>query len=107
MDKVALTLIVKGTADEASLLAKCLASVARYVDAIYINLNTPKGVPVATEIRRVAEQYTTKIFVTEWTGNFVATRNFIFDKVPKKYQWIMWIDTDDTVWQPQKIKAVA
>ena len=103
---VALAMIVKGTDDEAPLLAKCLASVARHVDAIYINLNHAKGENISQKVRKVAEQYTTKIYVTEWENNFVKARNFIYGKVPKKYDWIMWLDADDTVINPAKIRDV-
>lgn len=104
--KIALAMIVAGTDEEAPLLAKCLASIAHHIDAIYLNLNHKEGVSISPKVRAVAEKYTTNIYVTEWTDNFVKSRNFIFDKVPKKHDWIMWLDADDTVWQPYKIKEI-
>lgn len=104
--KIAMTLIVKGTSDEAPLLENCLKSLKGHVDAFYINLNAPKGKRISPEVRKVAEKYTDKIYTTEWTGNFVAARNFIFSKVPKRFDFIGWIDTDDTVENPEKIREV-
>lgn len=103
---VALAMIIKGVDEEAPILARCLASINGYVDAIYLSLNSPKGEPVSPKVRKVAEQYTKNIYITEWRDNFVEARQFIFDKVPSKYDWIMWLDADDTVKNPEKIRDV-
>lgn len=103
---IALAMIVKGTDDEAPLLARALASINGYVDAIYINLNHKADERISVKVRRIAEQYTDKVFTTVWQDNFVEARSFIFDKVPKKYDFIMWLDSDDTVEHPEKIKDV-
>jgi tetratricopeptide (TPR) repeat protein len=103
---VALAMIVRGVDIEAPLLARCLASVNTYVDAIYLNVNHRKGETVSEKVLKVAGQYTKNVFITEWTDNFVMARSFIFDQVPKKYDWLMWLDSDDTVKNPQKIKDV-
>lgn len=103
---IALAMIVKGTDDEAPMLAKCLASINGYVDAIYLNINTPPNVPVSEKVVRVAKQYLAKVYFTEWTGNFVTARQFIFNKVPKKYDWLIWLDADDTVKNPAKIRDI-
>lgn len=104
---VAWTLIVKADdKKDVPLLANALSSISGYVDAIYIQLNTPKGVSVAPEFRKLAEQYTKEIYTYTWTGNFVKARNALFAKVPKKYQWIGWMDIDDTIDNPEKIQPV-
>lgn len=103
---LALAMIVKGTDDEAPLLAKCLESVARHVDAIYINLNHEPGKPVSSKVKKLCEQYTDKIYVTEWKNSFVDARNFIFDKVPSKFDWLLWLDSDDVVDMPHKMRDV-
>lgn len=103
---VALVLIVKGTKDEAKLLDQCLASVHEHVDAIYLNINHAKGKKVDKEVLKIADKYETTYFETEWKNDFVEARTFIFDKVPKDYDFIMWLDTDDTVDKPEQIKYV-
>ena len=101
---IAMALIVKGTKDEAPLLDTCLESISGHVDAIYLNLNHAKGKKVAKEVIEVAEKYNATYFITEWTGNFVNARNFIFGKVPKEYDFIGWIDSDDTIDKPEEIR---
>lgn len=103
----ALCLIVKGSDDsEAKLLDQCLKSVHKHVDGIFIQLNAPKGKKISQKVKTVAEKYTKEIAVFEWTGSFVAARKANFAQVPKKYDWILWLDTDDTVENPEKIKEV-
>lgn len=105
---IALCLIIKaGDNSEAKLLDECLKSVKDHVDGIFIQLNAPKGTNISPKVRQVAEKYTKEIKVFEWTGNYVAARNANFAQVPKKYDWIMWLDADDTVENPEKIKEVA
>lgn len=106
--KIAVAMIVRGVAEEAPLLANALASLNGYVDDFYIGINAPKGQKIASKVRVVAEQYTDpgNIFVSEWVGNFAGARNTIFSKVPKKYDWIMWIDSDDVVDNPERIRDI-
>lgn len=101
---ICLAMIVKATDDEAPLLARALASVAGHVDAIYVNLNHRRGETPSSKVRTVCEQYDAKIFVTEWKDNFADARNFIYKKVPKKYDWLFWIDSDDIVDRPEKLR---
>lgn len=104
---IALALIVKaGDDSEVKLLKQCLDSVAEHVDGVFIQLNAPKGKKISSKLRDVAEKYTKNIEVFEWTGNFVKARNANFAQVPKKYEWILWLDTDDIVENPEKIKEV-
>lgn len=102
--KVALAMIVKaGDDSEAINLVNCLGSINGYVDAIYIQLNAPKGKPINARMRQIAEQFTDKVFTYEWNNNFVDARNAIFAKVPKLYDWILWLDADDKVENPENI----
>lgn len=103
---IALALIVKATDDEAPLLAQCLASVNGYIDTIYINLNHAKGAKISSKVKAVCEQYEAIIYETEWEDNFVTARQFIFDKVPTEYDWLLWLDTDDIVNDPEAINNV-
>jgi len=104
---IAAAIIVKGTDDEAPLIARALASISGYVDAIYINLNHTADKPVSEKVKKVCEQYATKVFTTLWTNDFAGARNFIYKQVPKDYDWIFWMDSDDIVDYPNKIKDIA
>jgi tetratricopeptide (TPR) repeat protein len=103
--KVCLTVIAAAaTNKEAAQLEKMLTSVKGHVDAIYVQLNAPKGKLINPEMRRVAETLADKIFTYEWNDSFVAARNDLMKKVPKKYDWIMWADADDIIDNPENIQ---
>lgn len=99
-------MIVKGTEDEASLLDKCLQSINGHVDEMFIDINAPKGKKPSQKVIQVAKKYGADIKKTVWTGNFVKARNENFARVPKDYNWIIWLDSDDTVDSPEKLKEV-
>lgn len=101
---IALAMIVKGTKDEAKLLDKCLKSISGYVDGIFLNINTPKGKSIAEEVNRVAKKYGAKCIKSTWKGNFVDARTASFSLVPETYDFVMWLDADDTVDHPEEIK---
>lgn len=102
--KVAACLIVSaGDTKELANLAKCLGSINGYVDEIFIQLNSRKDVPINQDMRQLAERFTKEIYTYTWTDNFVEARNAIFKKVPKKYDWLLWVDSDDQVDNPQMI----
>lgn len=104
--RIALCLIVKGSDDEAPLLDKCLASVKDHVDGIYLQLNAPKGRSISAKVRKVAEKYTLpqNIETFVWEGNYVKARQANFAQVSKDYDFILWLDSDDTVENPEKIR---
>lgn len=104
---VAWCLIVKAdTAEEAPMLSRALGSINGYVDAIFIQLNAPKGKKISPKVRQVAEQFTDNIEDFVWEGNFVKARNANFSQVPKGYDFIGWCDTDDTIENPEQIQPV-
>jgi len=102
---LAVCMIIKGTADEAPLLDNCLKSISGHVDKIFLDLNAPKGKKVSPKILAVAKKYKTDYKEVEWTGNFVQARTDNFARA-KDADWIMWLDADDTVTNPEKIKDV-
>lgn len=97
-------MIVKGTDDEAELLEQCLANIAPHVDKIYLNINAPKGKKVAKSVIDVAKKHKADYVTTVWTGNFVTARNESFSRVKEDFQ--IWLDSDDTVDKPEKIRDV-
>lgn len=100
-------IVAAGDDSEAAMLSTALGSVNGYVDGIFIQLNAPKGKKISPKVRQVAEQFADQVYEYEWEGNFVKARNAIFAKVPKKYDFIMWMDTDDTIDEPEQIQPVA
>lgn len=102
---VALAMIVSaGDDSEALNLANCLGSINGYVDEIFIQLNSREGTPISQKVRQTAEMFTKNVFTYKWKDNFVDARTDIFKKVPKKYGWIVWLDSDDRVENPEMIQ---
>lgn len=105
--KVAAALIVKGTADEAPLLDVCLENIKPHVDGIFLDINAPEGKKVSKEVIKIAKKHGADYVETVWTGNFVKARNDNFARVPETFSHIIWLDSDDTVESPEKIREVA
>ena len=72
---LAAILIVKGTADEAAHLERCLKSIQGHVDGIFLNINHLEGVEIAPSVQEVAKKYTENIIETVWHDNFSEARN--------------------------------
>ena len=85
--KISLCMIVK---DEEQVLARCLDSVAPYVDEIVI-VDTGSS----DDTVHIAERYTSKIHFFAWRDDFAAARNFSFQKAAGDY--LMWMDADDVL----------
>lgn len=103
--KVALMAIVAaGNSSEAKNLRQMLKSVKDGVDAIYLQLNAPKGVKIDPAVLAEAKKFTPNIQIVEWSNNFVDARNKLMDIVPKEYDWLVWLDTDDVVENPENIR---
>lgn len=106
MPKLALCLIVKGTNDEAKLLDRCLSTIKQYVDGIFLYINTPEGVEPSKKVVEVAKKHKSNVTYGVWKKDFAEARNANFATVPKDYEWILWLDSDDTVEHPEKIADV-
>ena len=104
--KVALCLIVKDDDSEADHLLSCLTSVQSHVDGIFLNLNRKKGLKPSKKLREVLSNFKANIIETEWVGDFAKARNENFAQVPQDYEWILWLDSDDTIDKPRKIRKV-
>lgn len=108
--KIAAILIVKGTDDEAPHLKRCLENIMPHVDHVFLNINAPKGEQASKQVLRVVKSYSPKYitFMTSvWEDNFAKARNQNLDMVTEDYDWIIWLDVDDTVDKPGKIRKVA
>lgn len=107
MPKVAAILIVKGTDDEAEHLERCLRNIHKHVDGIFLYINHKKGHKPSKKVVDIAKQYTSHYVIGEWHDDFSEARNYNLSQVPADYDWIIWLDTDDTVDKPKKIREVA
>lgn len=94
-------MIVKGDDKEALLLDNCLDSVAEHVDGIFITITQPNEKTV-----EVAEKYGAVISDYEWDNDFAKARNFNFSQVTDEYEYILWLDSDDLVRNPENLREV-
>jgi len=104
---LALTMIVKSSDDEMVLLQNCLESIHKHVDGIFITFNGQEDKPTKNTTGRMAKvvkKYGAVVDYTKWTGSFAQMRLHNLAQVPKSFDWILWLDTDDTVDKPEKIK---
>jgi len=118
--KIALAMIVKGS-EKPEVLDRCLNSVAKWVDGIFITVTTEdEGVgKVGEKYGAVVDREPTKFWRTvdqeslSWLKDsfgydpvlkmgdklfqFDQARNHNFAQVGKEYDWILWMDTDDVL----------
>jgi len=87
MVTISLCMIVR---DEEKTLGRCLSSVKDAADEIII-VDTGS----VDETKRIASQFTDRIYDFPWIDDFSAARNFSFSKATMDY--IMWLDADDVI----------
>ena len=87
MIESSLCMIVK---NEEKILARCLDSVADLVDEIVI---VDTGSTDAT--KKIAANYTDKIYDFTWVDDFSAARNFAFSKAEKDYIYTADMDEEN------------
>lgn len=104
--RLALTMIVKGSDSEADHLKRCLTNVAPYVNGIFLNINTKPGHKPSAKLMRIAKSFDANIITTEWHDDFAEARNANLAQVPEWFNWVLWLDTDDTIDHPEKLKPV-
>src|SRR3990167_8687685 len=101
MNKLAVCIIVKNDS-EALLLSQALASVAQYVQDIFVTgTKEPQD-----KIREIVKEYNGKWSFFPWINDFSAARNFNWSQVPKDFTYIFWIDADDIVLGSQHIPDI-
>ncbi|HCJ66562.1 MAG TPA: hypothetical protein DHV62_04365, partial [Elusimicrobia bacterium] len=49
------------------------------------------------EVEDVCKLFNAEISHYEWNNNFADARNFNFSQVPKEYDYILWVDSDDAI----------
>ena len=122
MSKIAVSIICLGTGEDAKNLRRCLTSITPYIDGIFITLSGSKKEIKETE--EVCREFNANISYHNptWTVTkeaykwltdyleykphvqvgdklflFDEARNYNFFQIPKEYEWIFWIDTDDVL----------
>lgn len=80
-------MIVKNEEDN---ISRCLNSVKDLFDEIII-VDTGS----TDKTKKIAKQYTNKIYDFEWVNDFSKARNYSFSKA--KMDYIMWLDADDII----------
>ena len=92
MSKIAVGIIIKDDS-ELEILKRAVASVIKHVDAIFIT--------GTKDPQHKIKQFCTKVGIDysffPWCNDFSKARNFNFSQIPKTYDWIFWMDTDDVV----------
>lgn len=94
MITISLCMIIK---NEEKVLSRCLDSVADLVDEMII-VDTGS----TDRSKKIAANYTSKIYSYPWTDDFSDARNYSFSKASMDY--CMWMDADDILEQNEKEK---
>ena len=92
---ISLCMIVKNEEDT---IARCLSSIASFVDEIII-VDTGS----TDKTKEIVGEFTDKIYDFVWCDDFGKARNFSFSKASGKY--VMWLDADDVV-LPEDLKKL-
>lgn len=101
MAKLALALICKGDNEEAKLLDRCLSNLEKHVDGIFVTVTQPNY-----KVESVCQKHKAHLSHFNWVNDFSKARNFNFSQVPKEYEYILWVDADDIIQNPEKIKPL-
>ncbi|WP_282935949.1 glycosyltransferase [Paenibacillus sp. RC67] len=94
---ISLCMIVK---NEEGSLERCLSSIKDIADEIII-VDTGS----TDRTKRIAEQFTNKIYDFEWIDDFAAARNYAFSKATMDY--ILWLDADDVIEEKDRKQFIA
>ena len=130
--KIALSMIVRGDKDDDQKMNRALESIAPHVDGIFVTITGPSNLASKTE--KILKHYNAHIsyhealhevieeevkFLTEFLGYepnmkvgdkifvFDEARNFAMDQIPKEYDWLIWMDSDDVFVHGEKLHELA
>lgn len=85
--------------NEESVLGRCLNSIKNAVDEIII-VDTGS----TDKTKKIAKEFTNKVYDFEWIDDFSIARNFSFSKATMEYQ--MWLDADDIISDSERKKII-
>lgn len=131
-EKIALSMIVKGTGDEPKKLDRALSSVSPHVDGIFVTLTGPLEEMAPAE--EVCRKYGARVSYHRplWTATeeavdwlkaffskdphmqvgdqvflFDAARNFSLEQISREeYPWVFWMDCDDILAGGQELRQL-
>lgn len=115
MAKIALAMIIKHD-EPIDMLKRCLYSVAPHVDGIYLTLNSPSDEmsEEAKDLKGKIESLCNErgypkpvIDYVKWEKDFSKARNHNFNQVPKEFDYILWLDTDDILRGGENLHKIA
>jgi glycosyltransferase involved in cell wall biosynthesis len=98
--RIALSLIVKASDEEAVVLERCLSHAAPHVDGIFLTIT---GENAACE--EVAKQFGATVSHFEWVHDFAKARNFALSQIPKDFTHWLWLDCDDVPRGLEKLRT--
>lgn len=93
------------TKDEAANIRRLLESVVEHVDHVYLT-DTGSSDDTIKIAKQTCKRFKTPIIVNEikWPNDFSKARNINFKQA--KTDWILWLDADDTVENPEYLKVI-
>jgi glycosyltransferase involved in cell wall biosynthesis len=99
--------IIYGGGDNAG-LQRCIESAAPWVDGLYIAYNGSDGNLNFNLTQLLVDQFDNfRIKQFTWEDDFAKARNQSFSMVPKeKFDWILWLDHDDSLLEGENIQAM-
>lgn len=128
--KIALSLITRGTGKDAERLEQCLSSIAPYIDGIFLTFTEKpeqKALDTANKYKANISEKEFSIVADEkmvtWLKEFFGyephmkvgskmfpfdvARNYNMSLIPKEYDWVFWMDTDDVLRRGENLRPVA
>jgi glycosyltransferase involved in cell wall biosynthesis len=112
--KIALALMVKDT-EPLEMITRGLDSVLPYIQGSFITIthNTKNPSKKAKELSRDLKVYCLskgyiepEISYFKWVKDFAVARNFNWGQVPRKFEWVTWIDADDVLVNGSKLHDI-
>jgi len=84
--------------DSEATIVDCIKSIAKFCDFLNIT-DTGSTDKTIQLINRTCKKIKLPYLLTEfeWVDDFAVARNFNFDQLPADYDWMLWIDSDDTI----------
>lgn len=99
---IALTAITEGTKEKQSQLVRMLRSAAPHVDAVYLTFTQSEETKEYFE-----KHFGAHVSFFKWCDDFAKARNFNLSQVPERYEYILWLDTDDVLVNGSHLKDLS
>ena len=96
---LAACMIVK---DEAHCLKECLEGISPHVDGVYIyDTGSTDGT------QDIARRCGAEVVQGQWRNDFARARNKSYELPPKEFDWVVYLDADDTLGGAEALKELA